>query len=130
MFRLLNFKWDGSHRVRPSCDNFRSKLVESPSLDRDQAKSHFSQEKAKEAMTNHSLTDQEDKSIARLEAFISKMGQYQAHMKKLEGKTASNDRYLLNSRAQRAPCRPKCSIQRRKLQTQSKARTISSSVDR
>lgn len=86
MFRLLNFKWDGSHRVRPSCDNFRSKLLET-----DQAKSKSSQEKAIEAITTHGLGDQEDESIAKLEAFISKMGQYQAHMKQLEGKNSFND---------------------------------------
>jgi hypothetical protein len=83
MFRLLNFKWDGSHRVRPSCDNFRSKLVD-PSCTQESESTGNTPDKP---INTVQKSDQDDYElqVSQLEEFCAKMTQYQAHMKALEG---------------------------------------------
>ena len=83
MFRLLNFKWDGSHRVRPSCDNFRSKLVD-PSFTQESESTGNNPQKH---INIEQKSDQDDYElqVSQLEEFCAKMTQYQAHMKALEG---------------------------------------------
>lgn len=82
MFRLLNFKWDGSHRVRPSCDNFRSKLVD-PSFTQESESTGNTPQKP---INTVQKSDQDDYElqVSQLEEFCAKMTQYQAHMKALE----------------------------------------------
>ncbi|CBY14690.1 unnamed protein product [Oikopleura dioica] len=82
MFRLLNFKWDGSHRVRPSCDNFRSKLVD-PSLTPESESTENAPQKPVEIVQESDQTDYMFQ-VSQLEEFCAKMTQYQAHMKDLE----------------------------------------------
>jgi len=83
MFRLLNFKWDGSHRIRPSCDNFRSKLVD-PSLTPESESTENAPQKPVEIVQESDQTDYMFQ-VSQLEEFCAKMTQYQAHMKDLEG---------------------------------------------
>ena len=83
MFRLLNFKWDGSHRVRQSCDNFRSKLVD-PSLSQESESTENTPQKPINTVQEPDQDDYEFQ-VSQLEEFCAKMTLYQAHMKDLEG---------------------------------------------
>ena len=126
MFRLLNFKWDGSHRVRPSCDNFRSKLVD-PSFTQESESAGNTPQKPINTVQNSEQDDYE-LQVSQLEEFCAKMTQYQAHMKALEGTLMQKKRKFIQFfRTEWVSCRPKCSIQGRKLQTKSKTYSIRSS---